>query len=123
MLAVQDALDIFLEELTHLKGYLALTEEIIAFGSTSETVGLPGQIAALKVNIQTAGSRVFQFTFDGAILILAANFEQFVTNTAVRFLETLPSHVPRYEGLPERIRDSNERYTGEALTGRWGRYL
>ncbi len=59
-----------------------------------------------------------QPTLDGAVLLLAAALEQFVSNLVNAFTAILPDIVPKYGDLPERIRSANENMTGEALSVR-----
>ncbi len=118
---MRDVLGAFQSELARLKSYLSLTEQVIVFGSSSAGESWPAEATNLRNKIRTFGSRGFQTSYDGALLGLSADFEQLVSDMIVDFLTALPGRVARYADLPDRIRGSNEHYTGEALSKR-GRY-
>lgn len=120
---MQSVLSIFQDELARIKSYVAASEETIRFGSSPSSIPVSPEVIAFKAVIQTAGLRVFRTSFDGALLTLGASFEQFVRGIVSRFLETLPGQVHTFGDLPEAIRESNERLTGEALARRLPDYL
>ena len=63
-----------------------------------------------------------QPSLDGAVLLLTAALEQFVSDVILAFATDLPNIVPNYGDLPESIRAANERQTGEALSDRRTRF-
>ncbi|MBI2872155.1 MAG: hypothetical protein HYY00_03070 [Chloroflexi bacterium] len=52
---------------------------------------------------------------DGAVLLISAAFEQFVSDLLIAFSADLPGKVASYDHLPKAVKSANERYTGEAL--------
>ena len=119
---MQNVLSTFQDELARIKAYVLVSEQTIQFGSTPIS-GAGTEVGSFQGNIRAAGLRVFRTSFDGALLILAASFEQFAIGMVTRFLEVLPVHILNYNELPESIRESNERATGDALSGRLPNYL
>ncbi len=113
---MRTALLAFQSSLAHLQIHLALTERIVAFGRGDPTAIADPDAAQLATAVRNTGSQVFQISFDGAVLSLAASFEEFVTTLAERCLDMLPGVIARYEDLPVGISDANVKYTGEVLT-------
>ena len=119
---MRNVLRTFQDELARIEAYIFVSEQTIQFGSASISPDDP-EVSSFHANVRAAGLRVFRTSFDGALLILAASFEQFAIGMVSRFLEMLPDHMPNYHQLPENIRESNERATGDALSGRLPNYL
>ncbi len=111
----------FQSELGKLKLYLSVMDKVIRFGSTNTTSSWPAEADDLTKVVRASGLPVFQTSFDGALLSLAADFEQFISGIVSEFLDVLPSRITRYEDLPEKIRSCNEQLTGEVLVKK-GRY-
>ena len=54
---------------------------------------------------------------DGAILLLTAAFEQFISDLMIAYAENLPTVISAYSDLPATVRAANEGQTGVALSG------
>jgi len=119
---VQNVLSTFQAELARIKAYVLVSDRTIQFGSATISPA-NSEVSSFQTEIRVAGLRVFRTSFDGALLILAASFEQFAMGIVSRFLEMLPAQVPNYHELSNKIQESNERATGEALLGRLPNYL
>ena len=113
---MRNVLSTFQDELARIKAYILVSEQTIRFGSASISPA-DSEASSFQANVRSAGLRVFRTSFDGALLILAASFEQFAIGMVWRFLEVLPDHIPNYHELPENIREFNERATGDAFSG------
>ena len=72
--------------------------------------------AILRRAVREGGVAGMQPILDGAVLLLVAAFEQFVSAVIVEFAGDLPRIVPVYGDLPQSVRSANERHTGEALS-------
>ena len=114
---MRDVLRAFEDEIARIETYVTISELTIRFGNVSTSV-IDSQVSSFQANVRAAGSLAFRTSFDGALLILAASFEQFAIGIVSRFLDELPGHQANYDELPGNIRESNERATGDALSGR-----
>ena len=68
--------------------------------------------------VRQIGQAGMQPGLDGSVLLLAAAFEQFVLDVMIAYAADLPTIIPAYADLPNGIRSSNERLTGESLSRR-----
>ena len=104
----------FLAQVRSIEQTVAITEHLVAYGQAP-----PGRLnqsaVTLRRSVRSIGVAGMQPILDGAVLLLAAAFEQFVTAVIVEFAGNFPSVVPVYQDLPNSVRSANERYTGEAL--------
>ena len=105
----------FLNRIRAIERTIDIREQLIEFGQvrgvSSHPVGLN-----LRRSVRKVGLAGMQPISDGAVLLLAAAFEQFVSDVIVEFTTNLPNLVPVYQQLPNSVRSANERYTGEAIS-------
>ena len=111
---MQQALSELLVRVESISQTIDLHDQLIAFGQ-AEPESVPAVGSELHRVVSEIGQSVLQPVLNGAVLLVAAAFEQFVTDTIVEFSEQLPNIVSKYEQLPERIRSNNERMTGQAI--------
>ena len=108
------ALNQFLAQLDSIERIVTLLGNLLEFGrlpsGTSNPVG-----ATLHNLVRQIGQSGMQPILDGCVLLLAAAFEQFISDLMVAFVEDLPVTIPSYEDLPHAIKSANESQTGEAL--------
>ena len=87
----------------------------MAFGQVSPE-NLPSEGEHLHLLIGEISERGLQPILNGSVLLLSSALEQFVSDVIIAFTETLPNIIVDYRDLPERIRNANERMTGEAIS-------
>ncbi len=115
------ALNQFLARVESIERIVALLGNLVEFGRLpSGTWDLVG--ANLHNSVRQIGQSGMQPVLDGCVLLLAAAFEQFVSDLMIAFTDDLPGIVPAYEDLPNAIRSHNEMQTGEALRNRGSRF-
>ena len=118
---MQVALSEFLSRVESIEGTIELRDRLVDFGRlTIEDVG--PQAALLHQSVRQLGLAGMQTSLNGSVLLLAAAFEQFVTDMLIAFTVSLPDIVPAYEDLPNAVRSANERLTGEALSRSQSRF-
>ena len=108
------ALDAFLKQTAAIDRTVDLRDDLVAFGQARSDRQDPAG-AALRRAVRRGGLSGLQPTLDASVLLIAAAFEQFVTDVIVAFAADLPNKVPSYSRLPPAITSANERMTGEAL--------
>ena len=112
---IDQALISFVGQLEAIGKTVDLRDELISFAQASpENLSIPGK--ELHEAVRQIGVSGLQPSLDGSVLLLAAAFEQFVSDVMIAFVADLPDRVPKYDDLPLAIRSANERLTGEALT-------
>ena len=111
----------FLTRIRAIEKTIDIREQLIEFGQVRQAA--PNPIALnLRRSVRNVGVAGMQPISDGAVLLLAAAFEQFVSDVIVEFANNLPNLVPVYQRLPNPVRSANERYTGEALSSSRSRF-
>ena len=111
---MQVALNQFIVRVKSIERTLELRDYLESFGQGSPR-NLNPEARAFRRYVRQLGLSGLQPTLDGSVLLLAAAFEQFVTNLIIAFAADLPNQVQTYSRLPNAIRSANERLTGEAL--------
>ena len=114
---ILNALNTFLARVESIDRTIDLRDRLIVFGQDSPDGLLPAA-AELHFAVRAIGQAGMQPSLDGAVLLLAAALEQFVSDLIIAFASTMPTIVPVYDHLPERLRSANENMTGEALSAR-----
>ena len=115
------ALNQFLDRVESIERIVTLLGNLVEFGRLpSGTLNAAGAI--LHNSVRQVGQSGMQPILDGSVLLLAAAFEQFVSDLMIDFADNLPDIVPAYEDLPNAIRSANEIQTGEALRIRGSRF-
>ena len=109
------ALRQFLRQIDSIERTIDLRDELVQFGSQSQNSSDP-EAENLRLLIRQIGLSGMQPSLDGSVLLLAAAFEQFISDVIIAFASDLPDIVPLYMDLPNPIRSSNERMTGVALS-------
>ena len=112
---MQIALEEFLGRVKAIEVTLDFRDHLISVGQDSPK-NLNSSAKALRRAVRRTGLAGLQPSLDGSVLLLAAAFEQFVSDVMNSFVAELPYKVPVYEDLPNAIRSANERLTGEALS-------
>lgn len=118
---MRTALNEFLVRLRSIETTITLRDRLVAFGQQSPENLAPGA-RTLHRSVTRIGLAGLQPSLDGAVLLIAAALEQFVSDLMVAFAATLPNAVPDYNNLPNAIRSANERLTGEALSRNRSRF-
>ena len=108
------ALSDFLTYIKAIERTIDLRADLVAFGQAPPNA-LNSAGTALRRSIRRVGLVGMQPSLDGAVLLIAAAFEQFVSDVMVAFAADLPNVVPQYRSLPGSVQSANERLTGEAL--------
>ena len=112
---IHQALNNFLAQVESIERTIDLRDDLIAFAQASpESLPIPGE--ELHQAVRQIGLSGLQPSLDGSVLLLAAAFEQFVSNVMIAYAADLPNMVHNYGDLPHAIRSANERLTGEALS-------
>lgn len=109
-----EALSRFLTQVNSIQKTIEIRDKLVQFGSQRPR-GLSPTASELRHLVRQLGQSGMQPSLDGAVLLLAAAFEQFVWDVMVEYTADLPSIFPVYEDLPKSVRSANERLTGEAL--------
>ena len=94
-----------------------LRDRLIAVGQDPPE-NLNSSAKALRTTVRQLGLSGMQPSLDGSVLLLAAAFEQFVSDLIIAFVSDLPNRILAYNDLPRSIQSANERLTGEALSQR-----
>ena len=115
------ALSAFSVQVRDINRTVGLGERLVALGQAPPN-HLNPTATALRRSVRSAGMSGMQPILDGSVLLLAAAFEQFISDAMVEFTSNLPQIVPDYSDLPNAVRSANERLTGEALTRRTSRF-
>ena len=105
----------FLTQVRSIEKTVDISERLVAYGQVP-----PGSLnqnaARLRRSVRDVGVAGMQPILDGAVLLLVAAFEQFVSAVIIELAEELPKIVPVYRDLPKSVQSANERFTGEALS-------
>ena len=115
------ALSQFLVQVKSIEKTIHLRDLLVSFGQDAPK-NLPKQARDLRQFVKEIGLLGMQPSLEGSILLLAAAFEQFVSEVITEFVANLPYVVPAYNDLPNAVRSANERLTGEALDRRRSRF-
>ena len=99
---MQQALNEFLTQVRSIDRTINLRDDLIAFAKSSSE-SLPVQGKELQESVRQIGLSGLQPSLDGSVLLLAAAFEQFVTNVMIQYAANLPNVVQSYEDLPNAI--------------------
>ncbi len=108
------ALNQFLARLDSIERIVTLLGNLVEFGRLPSGASNPAGVTLHNL-VRQVGQSGMQPILDGCVLLLAAAFEQFISDLMVAFVEDLPVAIPRYEDLPHAIKSANDRQTGEAL--------
>lgn len=111
------ALAEFLAHVRSIERTIELRDHLVEFGRVPPRQLNP-TAAALRQSVRQIGVSGMQPNLDGSVLLVAAAFEQFVSDLIIAFAGDMPVKFPAYEDLPRAIRSANERLTGEALSRR-----
>lgn len=112
---MQQALSEFQGRVVAIERTIDLRDALMTFGQVPRE-SLPPEGAKLHLLISEISERGLQPILNGSVLLLSAALEQFVSDVIVAFAEELPKIIVNYSDLPERIRNANERMTGEAIS-------
>ena len=118
---MQVALHQFLDRVRSIERTLELRDYLEAFGQGSPR-NLNTEARVFRRWVRQIGLSGLQPSLDGSVLLLAAAFEQFVSNLIIAFAAELPHIVQSYSDLPNAIQSANERFTGEALNDNRSRF-
>ena len=111
----------FLDQVNAIERIIDLRDELVQFG-LEPPGGLTSTALGFRSLVRQIGQSGLQPSLDGSVLLLAAAFEQFISDVMVDYAATLPLVFPGYRDLPNAVRSSNERMTGEALSRRRSRF-
>ena len=111
---MQTALRNFLAQVKSIERTIDLRDGLVDLGLQRPMTLSPSAVK-LRESVRRTGQSGLQPLLDGSVLLLAAAFEQFISDVMIAFTDDLPAIVPVYMDLPRSIRRSNERLTGEAL--------
>ena len=110
------ALRKFVNQVDSIERNIDIRDNLVHFGL--QTQESPDTIVeTLRLLVRQTGQAGMQPILDGSVLLLAAAFEQFVTDVMIAYAAGLPAIIPTYAELPRSIHSSNERQTGVALIG------
>ena len=112
---MQQALSEFQSRVVAIEGTIDLRDALMTFGQVPRE-NLAPESATLHLLISEISELGLQPILNGSVLLLSAALEQFVADVIIAFAEDLPRIVVNYGDLPERIRNANERMTGEAIS-------
>ena len=115
------ALNDFLRQVRAIERTLDLRDTLVAFGQEPAS-NLSPSAARLHQAILQIGLAGMQPSLDGSVLLVAAAFEQFVSDVMIEYAADLPRIVPVYEDLPKAVRSANEQLTGAALDANRSRF-
>ena len=112
---IRAALVDFHSQINSIEKTIEIRNKLVEFGRE-----FPGNLSptalVLRQLVRRIGQRRMQPSLDGSVLLLAAAFEQFVSDAMTEYTAGLPSVVPLYRDLPDRVQSANERFTGQALS-------
>ena len=111
------ALRQFLNQVDSIERTIELRDNLVQFGLQPQS-NLDPAAETLRQLVRQIGLGGMQKNLDGAVLLLAAALEQFVSDVMIAYASDLSDIVPQYADLPNAIRTWNERQTGEALSRR-----
>ena len=115
------ALREFLAQVNSIERIIDIRDNLVQFG-LEPTGSLPPAALEFRQLVRQVGQLGLQPALDGSVLLLAAAFEQFVWDVMVAHATRLPRVYPRYVDLPDAVRSSNERMTGQALSRNRSRF-
>ena len=111
----------FLTQVRAIEQTLDLRDSMVVFGQDQASYLIPSA-AMLRQSIRQIGLAGMQPSLDGSLLLIAAAFEQFVSDVIIEFTGAFPRIVPVYEDLPCAVRSANEQLTGAALSTNRSRF-
>ena len=109
------ALRHYLDQVDSIERTVDLRDELVQFGSQPpKSSNTPTE--SLRRLVTQIGQRGLQPSLDGSILLLAAAFEEFISDVMIAYSRDLPTHIVAYINLSPGIRSHNEQQTGRALS-------
>lgn len=111
---MRSALDGFLAQVRTIEKFIEVRAQLIAFGQAPRRSD--STIAVLRRSVRDIGVAGMQPSLDGSVLLIAAAFEQFVSDLMIAYADGMPAIIPAYGDLPNALRSANERFTGEAIS-------
>ena len=115
------ALSQFLSQVDSIERTIDLRDNLVQFGLGTRT-SADTTTELLRQLVTQIGQRGLQPSLDGSVLLLAAAFEQYISDVMVAYSADLPTKIVAYSQLPDAVQSNNEQLTGEALSRRRSRF-